>query len=60
VKLLVAVGSIELMASRSSWYKTPDKWDTLWISTRKPLPWYEAQLWYDYLSTVKDLLSAGF
>ena len=59
--LSVVVGPIELAtASIGSWYITPNRDHVLFIASRRPLPWYEVQLWYAYMSTVKDLLSAGF
>jgi len=43
-----------------SWYQVPRRYDVIWISRRKPLPWYETTMWARYMSIVSDLLSAGF
>lgn len=58
--LSVAVGSIELMEGRCSWYVVPNRNHVLFIASRRPMPWWEMVTWYSYMSTVKDLLSAGF
>ena len=42
-----------------TWSKVPSRNDTLWISRRVMLPWYEV-MWLSYLTIVRDLLRAGF
>ena len=42
-----------------NWMLEPRNVDTLWIASQKPLPFYEA-IWTNYLTTVRDLLRAGF
>jgi hypothetical protein len=59
-RILVAIGTYKSIEGTHNWYGMPSKLDVVWIASRRPLPWYEVQIWFDYMSTVKDLLSAGF
>lgn len=41
------------------WYQVPNRNDTRWIASGKMLPFYEL-MWLPYLTTVRDLMLAGF
>jgi hypothetical protein len=50
---------VQLPFGADDWYQVPRRYDTIWISRRHPLPFYEAE-WFSYFETVRDLLFAGF
>jgi len=41
------------------WYQVPTRNDTQWIASGKCLPFTEL-FWMSYLTTVRDLMRAGF
>lgn len=51
--------SVRVSIGGDNWFQVPTRQDTLWLASEKLLPWYEAK-WLPYLTTVRDLLSAGF